>query len=65
VSLSRTQCSGVTPEQPARPRWSLPGGAVEGGESEEQAVIREAAEETGVVVRVRNPENVGGGRAAA
>jgi 8-oxo-dGTP diphosphatase len=35
-----------------RRRWSLPGGALEPGESEEEAVIREAAEETGIVVRV-------------
>jgi NUDIX domain-containing protein len=37
-----------------RRRWSLPGGAVEAGESEEEAVIREAAEETGVVVRIHH-----------
>jgi 8-oxo-dGTP diphosphatase len=35
-----------------RRRWSLPGGAVETGESDEEAAIREAEEETGIVVRI-------------
>ena len=37
-----------------RRRWSLPGGAVEAGDSDEDAVVREAAEETGVVVEIHH-----------
>jgi 8-oxo-dGTP diphosphatase len=34
--------------------WSLPGGAVEKGETLEQAVIREAKEENGLSVEIKN-----------
>ncbi len=32
--------------------WSLPGGRVEGGESDREAVVREVLEETGLTVEV-------------
>ncbi|MGH3160139.1 MAG: NUDIX hydrolase [Streptosporangiaceae bacterium] len=38
--------------EPGRGLWSVPGGRIEPGESDEQAVIREVAEETGLAVRV-------------
>jgi ADP-ribose pyrophosphatase len=37
--------------EPGRGRWSVPGGAIELGETAEQAAARETLEETGVVVR--------------
>lgn len=37
--------------EPGAGLWSLPGGRVEPGETDEQAVSREVAEETGLVVR--------------
>ena len=36
--------------EPNRGLWSVPGGRVEPGETEEAAVVREVAEETGLVV---------------
>jgi 8-oxo-dGTP diphosphatase len=36
--------------EPGAGLWSLPGGRIEAGESDEQAVIREIREETGLVV---------------
>lgn len=38
--------------EPAAGLWSIPGGRVEPGESDEAAVIREIAEETGLTVTV-------------
>ena len=37
---------------PAAGRWSIPGGRVEPGESDQQALRREMSEETGLVVDV-------------
>lgn len=39
-------------QEPALGAWSLPGGRVEPGETDTEAVVREVAEETGLIVRV-------------
>jgi ADP-ribose pyrophosphatase YjhB (NUDIX family) len=39
-------------QEPAKGRWSVPGGRVEAGESDAEATAREVLEETGVRVRV-------------
>jgi len=38
-------------QEPGRGLWSLPGGRVEPGETDHQAIVREVAEETGLRVR--------------
>jgi ADP-ribose pyrophosphatase YjhB (NUDIX family) len=38
--------------EPGRGRWSVPGGRVEPGETDHDAVIREVAEETGLTVEI-------------
>jgi 8-oxo-dGTP diphosphatase len=39
-------------QEPAKGRWSVPGGRVEAGESDVEATAREVLEETGLRVRV-------------
>jgi ADP-ribose pyrophosphatase YjhB (NUDIX family) len=40
-------------QEPAKGRWSVPGGRKEAGESDEEATIREVGEETGLQVIVK------------
>src|ERR671916_412733 len=44
-------CSFGGPTSPVRGLWSLPGGRVEPGENDAAALVREMAEETGLVVQ--------------
>ena len=44
----------VVKENYDRFRWSLPGGALEDGETPEDACVRETLEETGVAIRVEH-----------
>jgi 8-oxo-dGTP diphosphatase len=41
--------------EPAKGEWSIPGGAVEVGETIHDALVREVLEETGLVVEVKEP----------
>ncbi len=47
--------------EPSKGAWSVPGGAVELGETLRQAVAREALEETGLIVEPRVVVNVSDG----
>lgn len=38
--------------EPNRGRWSIPGGKVEDGETDRQAVLREVSEETGLAIEI-------------
>jgi len=38
--------------EPGTGQWSVPGGRVEADETDQQAVLREVAEETGLVVQI-------------
>ena len=40
---------------PGRGLWSIPGGSIELGETLQEAAEREIREETGVIIRAKNP----------
>jgi mutator protein MutT len=44
--------------EPGKDKWSVPGGIVELGETLEQTVVREAREETGLIVEEPEPIDV-------
>lgn len=48
VAVTDTESRYVAVHSPRRAEWSVPGGAVEPGESPTQAAVREVAEETGL-----------------
>ncbi|MBS9803634.1 NUDIX domain-containing protein [Bacillus cereus] len=48
-------------QYPGGEYWSLPAGAIEPGETAEEAVVREVWEETGLKVRVKKLKGVFGG----
>ncbi|MDM5433641.1 NUDIX domain-containing protein [Bacillus hominis] len=49
-------------QYPGEKYWSLPAGAIEPGETPEEAVVREVWEETGLKVRVKKEKGVFGGK---
>ncbi len=49
-------------QYPGREYWSLPAGAIEPGETPEEAVVREVWEETGLKVRVKKKKGIFGGK---
>ncbi len=50
-------------EKTFEPGWFLPGGAIEPGEHPEEALVREVAEETGLIVRPQKVVLIIGGEA--